>query len=807
MGEFDTMSSPGGGETESGQALRSGAVVAGFEIQEEIGRGGMGVVYRARDLSLNRDVALKLISPHLSEDKRFRQRFTTESELAAAVENPYVLPVFSAGESDELLYTVLKLVPDGDLKEGIASGQIANTDEAAQIVTQVASALDSAHAQGLIHRDVKPGNVLIDRLPNGSVHSFLADFGLSKAASEVEEVTATGELIGSPEYMSPEQVAGGEVGPATDQYALACIAFELLFGFSPYRREGRSATLMAHLRDLPPWPDAGKATRNRELKAVLSKGLELHPEKRYPDCSSFARDLARTIPRDEELERLPPPAKLRRRVTRRRRVLTGVALIAAALVGASVVTLFASSEKSPRKPPRQRLLYFSPDRAAIVSATLKGRDERDLTFGTSSASHITVAPDGDLVAFVDQPDNSQLVPYLRLVSSANGTSRVVGIGRYPIFSSDGAHLCFTAFPGNTGAPSSTSPDAFSAKCLDLLAADPGRPSVADLGRGSLAAIRPDGSAALVEAVRPDKSGLETVEVALNGSERRSLGTVSAVGYSAAGNPVVQDAEGQVWLLSKDGDGRTDLGSFDSPTLDSGGRWLIHRRGGAFAAMEIDSREEQKLGGADEVTPAHQEAMVFLLELQESGASQIRLVDLNSSRSFDLGSGSAPSLAGNKQVAVIQTGSDDRGSPHFPPKLHSLRLLDSSTDSRLPLTEGADPHIYRVGESVPISGMESKECRAGWFTSPASTSHREYSVEVSGMSCGKGERLMYRFHRVAMAKAVSNWGAPSRFKFRQFDCIDGMSNFEQHKAIAYSCLDPHTGRGALLRELGNEGPEA
>src|SRR6516164_7994924 len=202
----------------------TGTDFVGYRVEEAIGRGGMGVVYRAYDLRLNRIVALKLVTPELARDERFRHRFTRETELAMALEHPNVVPIHDAGDVDGRLYLAMRLVDGTDLRALLRADGPLDHARALAICRQVANALDAAHAKGLVHRDVKPSNVLLD--PND--HVYLADFGLTRRLGEQGAQPGDGRSLGTPAYLAPEQIEGGSVDGRTDVYSLGCLLFECL---------------------------------------------------------------------------------------------------------------------------------------------------------------------------------------------------------------------------------------------------------------------------------------------------------------------------------------------------------------------------------------------------------------------------------------------------------------------------------------------------------------------------------------------------------------------------------------------------
>ena len=197
-----------------------GTELAGYRLEALIGHGGMGVVYRAHDLALDRDVALKLLAPHLADDVSFRERFLRESRLAASLEHPNVVPIHDAGEIDGQLYIAMRLVDGTDLKQLLREGPL-DPARAIHIVEQIAGALDAAHARGLVHRDVKPSNVLLDE----HEHAYLADFGLSRYLGEAGAALGAENSLGTIDYVAPEQIRGEEIDGRADVYALGCLLY------------------------------------------------------------------------------------------------------------------------------------------------------------------------------------------------------------------------------------------------------------------------------------------------------------------------------------------------------------------------------------------------------------------------------------------------------------------------------------------------------------------------------------------------------------------------------------------------------
>jgi serine/threonine protein kinase len=287
---------------ESAQALPTsaqfgaGSKIAGYVIEEKIGQGGMAVVFRAHDERLDRTVALKLLAPALAEDEAFRQRFIRESRAAAAVDDPHIIPVYDAGEASGGLFIAMRFVRGGDVRSLLDRTGPLPSDRVVAIVSQAASALDSAHAKGLVHRDVKPANMLLDRDSGDDRpdHVYLADFGLSKLSLQSTGLTDTGTFLGTLDYIAPEQIEGKQVDGRADQYSLACAAFELLTGSTPFRREDRQelmAVMYAQLSEPPPALSGRRPDLPVAADYVFNRALAKAPPDRYRTCREFASAL------------------------------------------------------------------------------------------------------------------------------------------------------------------------------------------------------------------------------------------------------------------------------------------------------------------------------------------------------------------------------------------------------------------------------------------------------------------------------------------------------------------------------------
>jgi hypothetical protein len=265
-----------------------GDLLGGYRIDRVVGRGGMGVVYQATHLALGRLVALKVIAPELALNPDFRARFERESRMAAAIDHPNIVPVYEAGQIDGLAFIALRFIDGVDLRTVLKAEHRLPPAQAAGVVAQIADALDAAHAHGLVHRDIKPGNVLVTGAP-AAPHCYLTDFGLTKHATSHSDLTATGQWMGTLDYVAPEQVEGRAIDARVDVYALGCLFFEALTGSVPFPRESDVAKLYAHVHEPPPRASAHTPGLAPEMDAVIARALAKHPDERYPSAGDLAR--------------------------------------------------------------------------------------------------------------------------------------------------------------------------------------------------------------------------------------------------------------------------------------------------------------------------------------------------------------------------------------------------------------------------------------------------------------------------------------------------------------------------------------
>jgi hypothetical protein len=332
---------------------RIGTEFAGYRIEALLGRGGMSVVYRAENARLGNRVALKLLAEDLALDESFRERFVRESRTAAALNHPNIVPIYDAGDWEGVLYIAMRWV-DGDLKAHMRREGPLAPDHALAVVAQVGSALDAAHARGLLHRDVKPANILLEPgEPGAPPIAYLADFGLTKHLESRSGITASGQFVGTIDYMSPEQIEGRDVDARTDIYSLGCVIFEALAGGTPFRRETEVAVLWAHMRDDPPPLTELRPDLPGEIDAVVRRAMAKSPEERYGSCREFVADLrralgvvaaetyaGRTIAETDGPAAAPTAVQQPRRRRRPQRLLPALAILGALLLAGVLGAVF-----------------------------------------------------------------------------------------------------------------------------------------------------------------------------------------------------------------------------------------------------------------------------------------------------------------------------------------------------------------------------------------------------------------------------------------------------------------------------------
>jgi DNA-binding beta-propeller fold protein YncE/predicted Ser/Thr protein kinase len=336
---------------------RIGSELAGYRVESLLGRGGMGVVYRAHDLALDRPVALKILAPELAADERFRERFLRESRLAASLDHPSIVPVYDAGEVAGELYIAMRFVEGSDLKALLRDEGALEPARALRVVEQVGDALDSAHERGLVHRDVKPSNVLID----ARGHSYLADFGLSRRLGEAGAALNATQSLGTVDYAAPEQIRGEDVDGRADLYSLGCLLYECLTGEPPFRRPSDAATLFAHLEEEAPAP-AG-------LEQVMRTALAKEPEKRFQSGRELVEAARSALGLEPKRVRWP----------------LAVAAVGLALIGAALLAFFLTRGGGSAAPAAGgRLLAVDPGSNRVARSITVGDGPRAVAAGNGS---------------------------------------------------------------------------------------------------------------------------------------------------------------------------------------------------------------------------------------------------------------------------------------------------------------------------------------------------------------------------------------------------------------------------------------
>jgi hypothetical protein len=348
--------------------VTTGTVITGFRVQSLIGAGAMGSVYLAEDTRTGEQVALKVLASQLAEDERFQQRFVRESELVAALDHPHVVPVVSSGEVDGMLFLAMARIEGSDLRAVLQREGRLEPERAVRLVAQIAGALDAAHAAGLVHRDVKPANILIGNGPGGE-HAYICDFGLARHASSVSSLTGDRGFVGTIDYVPPEQIAGGTIDARTDVYSLGCVLFECLAGARPFERETDLSVIFAHLNEPPPPISERRPELPAAFDGVFARALAKTPDDRYPTCGALAAAVNAAL-------RGQAPGT--RKAGRRRLLIGAAALVAAAGVasGTYIATRGGSSHAPPAviaSPPKISQTAIDGAKLGLSAAAYKKR--------------------------------------------------------------------------------------------------------------------------------------------------------------------------------------------------------------------------------------------------------------------------------------------------------------------------------------------------------------------------------------------------------------------------------------------------
>ena len=395
--------------------LRTGDIAAGFRITSLIGQGAVGSVYLAEDVRNGNRVALKLLGDELAQDERFRQRFLRESELAASLDHPHVVPTLAAGEAEDgRLYLAMEYVDGSDLRDMLRREGTLVPPRAVDLVGQVGEALDAAHEAGRVHRDVKPGNVLVTERADGE-HAYVCDFGLARHVSSVSSLTGDRGFVGTIDYVPPEQIAGGEIDRRADVYSLGCVLFECLAGSRPFERDSELSVVFAHLNEPPPRLSDHRPELPQAFDDVVATALAKSPDERYATCGELVA-AARAALRGETHER-------RARPRRWRYVLAGAALlvVGAAAIGARLAT---RDDGLPR---------VSISQTSIAGGTLGQTEEAyKQLYGAGWRSDLVTEPNFPALIFVHRRQSIYFDPETRrsiIVTTWNPDHRTAaGVG-------------------------------------------------------------------------------------------------------------------------------------------------------------------------------------------------------------------------------------------------------------------------------------------------------------------------------------------------------------------------------------------
>jgi serine/threonine protein kinase len=374
-----------------------GSELFGYRLEALLGRGGMGVVYKAYDPRLKRNVALKLIAPELSEDAGFRERFLAESELAASLDHANVVPIYEAFDADGRLAIAMRYVEGTDLKQLLQAEPVLEPTRTIAICTQVAAALDAAHARGLVHRDVKPSNVLLDE----TEHAYLADFGLSRRLADLGEPGDRGLSVGTPAYAAPEQIEGGDVDGRADVYSLGCVLYECLTGQAPFSRDSELAVLWAHVQQPPPKASEHNPELPVEIDAVIAAALAKSPDERPATCGTLLAEAREALGLDR-------PVTIR---DRKALILiaVGVAIAVASVLAGVLLNQGGGPGKPSTKPtltPKVDSLQQIDPKTNTLVKTIGGVGSNPIAIAVGAGSVWVGSEDDGTVARVDPKTNS-----------------------------------------------------------------------------------------------------------------------------------------------------------------------------------------------------------------------------------------------------------------------------------------------------------------------------------------------------------------------------------------------------------------
>jgi serine/threonine protein kinase/streptogramin lyase len=538
---------------------RVGTQLAGYRIEEVIGRGGMSVVYLAEHARLERKVALKVLAPELAGSERFHDRFLRESKLAASLDHPNIVPIYDADEADGVLYIAMRYVEGSDLKQTIRDSGRLDPLRTSAIVDQVASALDAAHARGLVHRDVKPANVLL----TSDDHVYVSDFGLTKRAVSVSGLTETGQLIGTIDYVAPEQIKGDPVDQRADVYSLGCLLFECLTGHAPYPRDIEVGVLWAHVETPPPSLTGERPDLPPEVDEVVALAMAKDPAERTSAAGEVATGFRSALGLEAPPVGLPrvrrPRAKPKE--PRRRTVIGGVVAGVALLAAAGILLLMSGGGAGDAVPSANSLVRIDASTNASVATMQVGEDPTDIAIGEDG--DVWVINQGDSTVNRIDPETGEVTP----AKSTLGIPTGIAAGEGAVWITNGF-----------GGPNGTG---------QVVRLDPTNGSVepAFASRNAKAIVVAFGSIWLADADRdvvlrydPEDLDAAPIEIPTDEDANASAGprSISAGTGAAEGIWVANELGDTVIRIDPETDGVTDRLPVESPfavAADDSGVWV------------------------------------------------------------------------------------------------------------------------------------------------------------------------------------------------------------------------------------------